>query len=272
MGLLGKLSEMRMKDPVEGTCQVVGINYPDPMATSQNYRMECVVTAPGIDPTATTHKGMCSTAKWPGPGDELPITIDRSNPEHFVVHWDQLRTGREEAMGQAQAVAEEMRSGASNISAACDRISAEVARISADRPELAERLAGIPDQLEAIKGQALTNPAEANAAIQALVQQIQTIPAPVKDHVSAADVLAHGVRGQATLLGTFACPEPSGDPARTAIGLMLNVAIAGQAPSDVRNYYKVPNAKLSALVPGATLPVAVDSGDQTLVAVDWDAV
>ncbi|MGD0196959.1 MAG: hypothetical protein ABSC56_03480 [Solirubrobacteraceae bacterium] len=208
---------MRMKDPVDGICQVVGINYPDPMATSQNYRMECVVTAPGIDPTATTHRGMCSTAKWPSPGDELPVTVDRAEPSHFVVHWDQLQTGRQQAMSQAQALAGQMRSGTDSSVAT--------------------------DQLP-----------------------------PVKDRVSAADVLARGTRGNATLLGTFPAPESAGDSEHTLIGLMLNVLLDGHQPFQAQNYYKAPNTKLAALTPGTLLPVAVALPDQTMVAVDWDAV
>ena len=223
MGLIGKLSEMRMKDPVDGICQVVGINYPDPMATSQNYRMECVITAPGIDATATTHQGMCSTSKWPSPGDQLPITVDRSNPKHFVVHWDQLRTGHDQAVSQAQALAEQMRSGAS-------------------------------------------------AAVAGGVQAAAGGLPPVKDHVSAADVLARGTRGNATLLGTFPAPESSDDPQRTLIGLMLNVMIDGQPPFPAQNYYKAPNDKLARLTPGTLLPVAALLPDKTMVAVDWDAV
>lgn len=219
MGLIGKLSEMRMKDPVEGTIRVVGINYPDPMATSQNYRMECVVSAPGIDPVAVTHRGMASTAKWPSPGDELPVTVDRSNPEHMVVKWDQLQTGRDQAVGQAQALAEQMRSGTDG----------QQAPASSDLP-------------------------------------------PVKDHVRAADVLASGTRGNATLLGTFPAPETSGDSDHTLLGLMLNVMIDGHPPYQAQNYYKAPNDKLSALTPGALLPVAVGLPDETMVAVDWDAV
>jgi hypothetical protein len=219
MGLIGKLSEMRMKDPVEGVVRVVGINYPDPMATSQNYSMECVVTAPGVDAVAVTHKGIASTAKWPSSGDELPATVDRSKPEHLVIKWDQLRTGREQAVDQAQALAEQMRSGS-------------------DATQQAST-SGLP---------------------------------PVKDHVSSADVLASGTRGSATLIGTFAAPESAGDSEHTTLGLTMNVTIDGTPPYQVQNYYRAPNEKLSVLIPGRVLPVAVALPDQTMVAVDWEVV
>jgi hypothetical protein len=199
--------------------RVVGINYPDPMATSQNYSMECVVTAPGVDAVAVTHKGIASTAKWPSPGDELPATVDRSKPEHLVIKWDQLRTGREQAVDQAQALAEQMRSGG-------------------DATQQAST-SGLP---------------------------------PVKDHVSSADVLASGTRGSATLIGTFAAPESAGDSEHTTLGLTMNVTIDGTPPYQVQNYYRAPNEKLSVLIPGRVLPVAVALPDQTMVAVDWEVV
>jgi hypothetical protein len=217
MGLIGKLSEMRMKDPVDGVVRVVGINYPDPTATSQNYRMECVVTALGVDAVAVTHKGIASTSKWPSPGDELPATVDRSNPEHFVIKWDQLQTGRAQAVDQAQALAEQMRAGGT-------------AQASTG---------GLP---------------------------------PVKDHISSADVLASGTRGSATLVATFASPEPSGDPEHTTLGLTLNVTLDGTPPYQVQNYYRAPNDRLAVLIPGKVLPVAVALPDQTMVAVDWAAI
>lgn len=111
MGLFGKLSEMRMKDPVEGTLRVVGMTMPDPTATSCNYRMDGVVSADGLMPTAITHHGMCSTSRWPSPGDELPITVDRAKPEHVVVHWKELPTGSATAQSAAQQLAQQMRSG-----------------------------------------------------------------------------------------------------------------------------------------------------------------
>jgi hypothetical protein len=218
MGLIGKFSEMRMKDPVEGVVRVVGVNFPDPMATSQNYSMECVVTGPGIDAVAVTHRGIASTAKWPSPGDELPATIDRSKPDHLVIKWDQLQTGRAQAAGQAQALAEQMRGGG------------------------------------------------------ATQQSSASNPPPVKDHISAADVLASGTRGSGTLVGTFQAPEASGDSEHTTLGLTLNVTLDGHPPYQVQNYYKAPNEKLSVLIPGKALPVAVGLPDQTMVAVDWDAV
>lgn len=111
MGLLGKLGEMRMKEPVEGTLAVVGITRPDPSATSANYRLDGVVSAPNFDSTAVVHRGVASLSKWPQPGDDLPVTFDRAKPRRLVIHWDRLSTGRERAQSAAQALAEQLRAG-----------------------------------------------------------------------------------------------------------------------------------------------------------------
>ena len=109
MGLIGKFSELRMKDPVEGELVVAGVTMPDPSATSQNYRIEGVVSGPGITPQAVVHRGVVSTGKWPNIGDHLPVTVDRAKPERIVVHWDRLSTGRDQAQSRAERLAAQMR-------------------------------------------------------------------------------------------------------------------------------------------------------------------
>src|SRR5436305_2817207 len=111
MGLFAKMAEKRMKDPIAGTAKVVSISMPDPSATSQNYVMQCVVSADGIAPTAARHKGMAKTSKWPSPGEELPITIDRGDPERFIIRWEEVQSGREQAAQLAQQMAAQMRAG-----------------------------------------------------------------------------------------------------------------------------------------------------------------
>ena len=91
MGIFAKFSEARMKDPVDGTAKVVSISMASADATSSNYQMDCVVSGPGIEPTAVHHTGgSAPTDRWPSPGDEIPIVIDRGNPSHFVIEWKKL--------------------------------------------------------------------------------------------------------------------------------------------------------------------------------------
>jgi hypothetical protein len=222
MGLIEKFGQMRMKDPVEGTLTVTGVNTPDPTATSQNYRIDGVVSAPDFAAVAVTHHGIASLSKWPQPGDPLPITFDRMKPERLVVHWDGLATGREQAQSAAQALAEQMRLGA-------------------------------------------TAPPMPAAPMPAA-------PMPAPPMVSAADILARGLRGTATIKTVLPSAEVAQKPAHTMVGLELDVTIPGRAPYEVKNLYGVPNAKLEAVSVGTTLPVAVDPVTAGMVAIDWEAV
>jgi hypothetical protein len=93
MGLAAKLSEMRMKDPVDGTARVVTVEYPHGAAyqDAQRYvRLDCVVSGPGIEPIAIEHKCTVATSKVPAPNAVLPVLIDRANPKRIVIHWDKV--------------------------------------------------------------------------------------------------------------------------------------------------------------------------------------
>jgi hypothetical protein len=258
MGMFGKISEARMKDKAEGTVRVVGISMPDPTATQANYRMDAVVSADGLMPTAIVHHGMMSVSHWPSPGDELPCTVDRAKPEHIVLHLKDLPTGAEQAQSAAEELAAQMRggggattipSGTTNITRGPGGVSITVNGVEVPIPAGGGTINLGSDSI-----------AEASSA---------RIP-----EVSSADILAKGLPGNATVLGTFPSPQQTTKPGCTAVGLMLNVMIDGHAPFQTQNIYAVPAAKMHALTPGALLPVKGDPAQMTMgmVAVDWDAV
>lgn len=227
MGLIEKFGQLRMKDPVDGTLTVTGVNSPDPTATSQNYRIDGVVSAPDFPAVVVVHHGMASLAKWPSPGDALPVTFDRGKPARLVVHWDQLATGRQQAQSAAQLLAEQMRgTGATPVGAA---------------PEAVQF--GTPPP-----------------------------PPPAPPMVSAADILARGLRGMATIRSVFPSAEIAQKPAHTMVGLELDVTLPGRPSYEVKNLYGVPNDKLQAVTVGTALPVGVDPTTAGMVAVDWDSV
>jgi hypothetical protein len=69
MGLLGSLlGGMSMKDPVEGTAQIVSCTGYHGEGVMQNCRMQLVVEAEGIEPTAVEHNELVHNRKWPHPG------------------------------------------------------------------------------------------------------------------------------------------------------------------------------------------------------------
>jgi hypothetical protein len=243
MGLFSKVTEMRMKDPVDGVLRIVGISEPISGSSSCNYRLDGVVSAAGLMPTAVVHKGVASVGRWPSPGQELPVTVDREKPERLVIHWDDVPKGADVAANMAQQLAEQMRAGGARGPAA-----------SGDIGSLIESAVAAAGVLPGLSG--LAQAASAGA-----------IPT-----VSNDEVLAAGTPGTATLLGTFPPPAPVVKEGRTGIGLMLSVAVDGRPPYQIQNLYAVPNDKVAKLVPGATLPVKVNPTMQNIVAVDWDAI
>ncbi|HXA31415.1 MAG TPA: hypothetical protein VNV87_04070 [Acidimicrobiales bacterium] len=259
MGLFKKLSEKRMKDPVEGTVKVVGITTPDPTATQTNYRLDGVISGPGIEPQAVVKHGMMSVSKWPQIGDTLPVTVDRSHPEHFVLHLENIATGHQQAAQRAQAIAAQMRGGQAGDAPVSPSDSHSTTTYTTDGGTVEIRIDGLGG----------TEP-EVHFGGSGLESEYDAEPAPTV--VSSADVLARGTPGSATLLGTFPSDQAAEKPDRTMIGLMLNVMVDGRPPYQVTNLYAAPTDKLVKLTPGALLPVKVDPNHADIVAVDWDSV
>jgi hypothetical protein len=252
MGLLGKLSEARMKDGVDGTLKVVGISMPDPTATEANYRLNGVVSAPGLEPTAIVHHGMCSVSKWPYAGQELPVKVDREDPSHVVIEFKKLKKSNDLARDAAQQLAEQMRAGGGGVPAQGADGSYQLTTGGANISITIDRSTG-----------AVTTAGMGDSAAH-----VEAAP-PV---ASSADVLARGTAGSATLLGTFPSDAASPKPGTTVIGLMLNVMIDGHPPFQAQNLYAVPEDKVARLAPGTLLPVKADLGGSGLVAVDWAAL
>jgi hypothetical protein len=112
VGLFSFLSR-KMKDPVEGTAQVVAASAP-PYGVSgwSNCKLDLVVSAVGLEPYATSFtSNLTPTSKWPYAGQTLPVTVDRADPEHVKVEWDDVPTGDELGAAQAEQIAAAMRSG-----------------------------------------------------------------------------------------------------------------------------------------------------------------
>jgi hypothetical protein len=113
MGLLGDwVKSKRMSQPVRGTAQVVSASMPPYDATSANCSMHLVVSAEGLEPTPVEHTAMASVKRWPTPGVTLPVTVDLADPTRLKIHWDDVPTGDQTAMQQAEQMAAMMKGGA----------------------------------------------------------------------------------------------------------------------------------------------------------------
>jgi hypothetical protein len=102
-----------MTDPQVGTLRVTSASYPPTGVSARysNYRLAGVVQAERLPPTAVEHAGIAAVAKWPQPGTDLPVTVDRVLPDRIVIHWDQIPRSGDVALAAAQAEATRMRTG-----------------------------------------------------------------------------------------------------------------------------------------------------------------
>jgi Short C-terminal domain len=101
----------RMKDPVDGTAQVVGSTQPPDSATSANVNLTLVVQAEGVSATSIEHSCIAPTKKWPFPGETLPVTFDRADPDRLRIRWDEVPEAGDVAKQQADALAAQMNQG-----------------------------------------------------------------------------------------------------------------------------------------------------------------
>ena len=100
-----------MKDPVDGVAQVVGSTQAPDNASSANVHLTLVVQADGVPATSVDLDCIAPTKKWPFPGEQLPVTFDRNDPERIKVRWDDVPEGREVAANQADALAAALNQG-----------------------------------------------------------------------------------------------------------------------------------------------------------------
>ncbi len=83
---------LKLADPVRGKLTVIAASLPPDDAHASNYRLNGVVTGPGLAPTAVTKSGMARVSKWPAAGEVLPIEFERGDPSRFNFLWDEIET------------------------------------------------------------------------------------------------------------------------------------------------------------------------------------
>ena len=90
MGLFDRLRGKSMEDPVPGTAKVLQAqDRTETDALISRTVLKLVVSAEGLEPTNVTWKGMVKAHKRPRRGGVLPVTVDRANPEHVEIDWDE---------------------------------------------------------------------------------------------------------------------------------------------------------------------------------------
>jgi hypothetical protein len=108
---IGKLVGPRLKAPVPGVLRIVGITMPSSGAMYTNYRLHGIVTAPGIPATPVEQQGMGRVSRWPSPGDEVPVLVDRTDPTHFAIQWKRIPDSGQQAARLADQLAAQLRAG-----------------------------------------------------------------------------------------------------------------------------------------------------------------
>jgi hypothetical protein len=204
----------------------------DGSAATQQYRIEGVVTAPGIEPTAVTHGGVTAPEKWPRAGDRLPCTVDRSQPDRLVIHWDQVQTSGEHARAAAQRRAQELRTGSPGTPSPTSP--GDIAEVT---ERLARRLDPVVQRLDTATILATGKPGTAT------LLSMFDVPISPKDNLHKVVGLVLNV----TLEG-------------------------GAAPYETRSGHNVPLELVPRLLVGMTLPVKANPTNLLQAAVDWDRV
>lgn len=110
MGLFDRLRGI--KDPLDGTFRLVACSTSSGGAVVENCTMDGVVVAPGVPPTPVHHVSLLTpTAKWPQPGQTLPVTLDRRDPSRLRIRWDDVPPNAQIARRLAQEQAREAPAG-----------------------------------------------------------------------------------------------------------------------------------------------------------------
>lgn len=97
----------RIKDPIEGTAQVVAASgMPEAGTVMQRCRLHLVVTVPGREPYPVEMSDIVKAKRWPVIGMQVPVIVDGRRPERVEVDWDQVPTREELARQQAEQIAQ----------------------------------------------------------------------------------------------------------------------------------------------------------------------
>lgn len=112
-GGVGLLDRLRgIGEPVDGQYVLTSCSMNSGGAVYENCSMEGVLSGPGLTPTAVRHSTLTApTAKWPQPGDTLPVTFDRKHPDRLKIRWDRMPSNRERAHAAAEQQARAMAQG-----------------------------------------------------------------------------------------------------------------------------------------------------------------
>jgi hypothetical protein len=293
VGALNWLRNHRLSDPVDGTYRLTACSAGSSGAAYSNCRMDGVVTAPGIAPVAVEHYCTAPTKKWPSPGQDLPVLVDRADPRRLQIKWDEIPSGRERGRQAAQAAADMMAQRMTAWQTAAGQTAAGQA--GAGQPGGGPFGAGPFGGDFHIAGMsALGEQAEMMAdSIQQAVQQAMeaagmptVLGAPGRPMPGAPgggttpEQAAQAFAGQsgmreatAVVLAAHEVSVPFGMPG-AGPGGVVDITLDVSAPDGsaystmTRISFSTVERKARIAVPGSTLPVLIDPSDRSRIVID----
>jgi hypothetical protein len=91
MGLLRRLLEGKaVKDGVRGNALVLACHLPTSNARNSQITARMRVMVPGREPYEVEKSVLAARLKSPVPGWTLPVLVDREEPDHVQVIWDEV--------------------------------------------------------------------------------------------------------------------------------------------------------------------------------------
>jgi len=282
VGLRNWLHNKHMSDPADGTLQLTSCSVGAYDAAYSNCRMQGVVTAPGLAPTAVEHVCLAPTRKWPQPGQTIPVLVDRSDPTRLEVRWDDMPGNRE--LGRQQAEQEAQRLAA--------QMSAAQAQDPAGPPgqppvTTAFPPGTMPPELQSLLDN-FTQAAQGSGVKVTYNVQQEVLGAPGRPVPGAAGggltpeqaataVSGGGAAGlqpaTARVLAVHDVPIPAGMPGSPPAGLVditLDVTLpdGGGYATSMRIGFSTPEKQAKIAATGLTLPVLVNPAARDQIAID----
>jgi hypothetical protein len=281
VGLRNWLHNKHMSDPVDGMLQLTSCSAGAYDAAYSNCRMQGVVTAPGLAPTAVEHVCLAPTRKWPQPGQTIPVLVDRADPTRLEVHWDGMASnrelGRQQAQQEAQRLAAQMSAARAQDPAGAPGQQPVTTAFSPDAmpPELQSLLDNLS---QAARGSGVK--VTYNVQQEVLGAPGRPVPGAAGGGLTpdqAATAVSGGPAGlqpaTARVLAAHEVPIPAGMPGAPPAGLVdltLDVALpdGGGYATSMRIGFSTPEKRAKVAAVGLTLPVLVNPGARDQIAID----
>lgn len=253
MGIRDKRTVKHMKDPVRGIFRVDSSHISHIVGT---------VTAPGIPATRAEHK-LDGHGHWP-PGAELPVTVDRTDPARYIIHWDEAPRG-----------IMNMDLPGVNLGNAFQQVMVTSTNVGQLPPETVARMEQLADRLGGSAGAMLHAFFDGMPQAQGQAQD-QAAPPPHGGFTpeQSANVLAFGAGQPATAVvvevtdvepeyGTF--PPPGGI---ADLRLEITKPDGSFSTAVTRVAFSSPERRAAVARVGASLRVRVDPLDASKVAIE----